>query len=78
MDGMAVLAGGAFLLTPGVLTDLVGFGLLFPASRRAIQKRIMGRLERRIQEGVVQVQMSGGEVWTRPPDSMSRPGPTEE
>ena len=28
MDGVAVLAGGAFLLTPGVLTDLVGFGLV--------------------------------------------------
>ena len=78
MDGMAVLAGGALLLTPGVLTDLVGFGLLFPRSRRALQRRVMARLERRIQEGVVQVSMRGGEVWTRAPDPMPPPGPTLE
>lgn len=72
MDGMAVLAGGAFLLTPGVLTDLVGFGLLFPTTRRLIQRRFMARLERRIQESVVQVSLSGGEIWTRAPDPMSR------
>jgi UPF0716 protein FxsA len=78
MDGMAVLAGGALLLTPGVLTDVLGFGLLFPRSRRAIQRRVMSRLERRIQEGVVQVSMSGVEVWTHASNSMSEPGPPEE
>ena len=85
MDGRAVLAGGALLLTPGVLTDLIGFSLLVPGTRHLIQKRIMARLERRIQEGAVQV-MTGGELWSRspyatpphatspdpiPPDSMS-------
>ena len=85
MDGMAVLAGGALLLTPGVLTDLIGFSLLVPGTRHLIQKRIMARLERRIQEGAVQV-VTGGELWSRsphatpphatspdpiPPDSMS-------
>jgi UPF0716 protein FxsA len=73
MDGMAVFAGGALLLTPGVITDLVGFSLLFPATRHAIQKRILARLERSIQEGAVQVRVSGGEVWTGSPDSMSSP-----
>ena len=71
MDGMAVFAGGALLLTPGILTDLVGFGLLFPGTRHAIQKRIMARLERHIQEGAVHVRMTGGEIWTRSSDSMS-------
>ncbi len=71
MDGMAVLAGGALLLTPGIITDLIGFGLLFPGTRHAIQKRIMARLERHIQEGAVQVRMSGGEIWTRSADPMS-------
>ncbi len=78
MDGVAVLAGGALLLTPGILTDFVGFGLLFPGSRRIIQKRIMARLEDRIREGVLQVSTSGGEVWTRAPDSPSGPGPAGE
>ena len=62
MDGMAVLAGGALLLTPGIITDVIGFGLLVPATRHAIQRRIMARLERRIQEGVVQVRVAGGEL----------------
>jgi UPF0716 protein FxsA len=71
MDGMAVFAGGALLLTPGIITDLIGFSLLFPATRHAIQKRILARLERSIQEGAVQVKVSGGEVWTGSPDPMS-------
>jgi UPF0716 protein FxsA len=71
MDGMAVLAGGALLLTPGILTDLVGFGLLIPGTRRVIQKSILARLERRIEEGAIQVAVQGGEIWTRPPDPMS-------
>ncbi len=70
MDGMAVLAGGALLLTPGILTDLIGFSLLVPRTRRVIQKRIMGRLERRIQEGAVQVKVAGGQIWARPSDVM--------
>ncbi len=71
MDGMAVLAGGALLLTPGILTDVVGFSLLFPGTRRAIQKRIMARLERRIQEGALQVRVTGGEIWTAAPGPIS-------
>ena len=62
MDGMAVLAGGALLLTPGSLTDLLGFGLLVPVTRHAIQKRIMARLERSIEEGANRVRVAGGEL----------------
>ena len=65
------LRGGALLLTPGILTDLIGFGLLFPGTRYAIQKRIMARLERHIQEGAVHVKVTGGEIWTRSSDPMS-------
>ena len=71
MDGMAVLAGGALLLAPGILTDLIGFGLLVPRTRHAIQKRVMARLERHIQEGALNVRMSGGEIWPRSPDPIS-------
>lgn len=52
-DGLAVLVGGALLLTPGILTDFVGFSLLLPASRRWIQKRVRARLERGIRDGSV-------------------------
>ena len=71
MDGMAVLAGGALLLAPGILTDLIGFGLLLPGTRRAVQRRIMARLKRHIQEGAVHVKATGGEIWSRSPDPMS-------
>jgi UPF0716 protein FxsA len=54
-----VLVGGAFLLTPGVLTDLAGFALLFPLSRRWIQGRVRRRLERGIAEGSIRVATMG-------------------
>ncbi len=63
LDGISVLIGGAFLLTPGILTDVVGFSLLFPMSRRWIQRRVRARMERQIQDGtirVVSMDMGGG------------------
>jgi UPF0716 protein FxsA len=53
LDGLCVLLGGAFLLTPGLVTDVVGLSLLFPPSRRMIQGRLRRVVERRIQEGSV-------------------------
>jgi UPF0716 protein FxsA len=55
LDGLAVLVGGAFLLTPGILTDVAGFSLLLPPSRRWIQRRVRARLERSIAEGSIRV-----------------------
>ena len=59
MDGISVLVGGAFLLTPGVLTDVVGFSLLLPPTRRWIQRRMRARLEREIADGTVRVVTMG-------------------
>lgn len=59
LDGASVLVGGAFLLTPGVLTDLLGFSLLFPPSRRWIQRRLKERLERQIADGSIRVVTMG-------------------
>ena len=55
LDGISVLIGGAFLLTPGVLTDFVGFSLLFPPSRRWIQRRVRAYLEKQITDGSIRV-----------------------
>lgn len=55
LDGISVLVGGAFLLTPGVLTDLAGFSLLLPVTRRWIQRRVRKRLERGIADGSIRV-----------------------
>lgn len=45
MEGMCLLLAGAFLLTPGFVTDTMGFILLIPALRRAV---ILTLLERGI------------------------------
>jgi UPF0716 protein FxsA len=55
LDGISVLVGGALLLTPGVLTDVAGFSLLFPPTRRWMQRRVRARLEHRIEEGTIRV-----------------------
>jgi UPF0716 protein FxsA len=36
IEGLMVLIGGALLITPGVLTDLFGFTLILPLTRRVI------------------------------------------
>ncbi len=36
MEGMALAVGGVLLITPGFITDSIGFLLLVPASRRMI------------------------------------------
>ena len=47
-DGVAVIFGGAFLITPGFLTDVVGLLLLLPPSREAIRRIVIRRLARRV------------------------------
>jgi UPF0716 protein FxsA len=52
MDGLAILIAGAFLLTPGVLTDLAGFLLLFPPTRALMKAIAMSRFEQILRQGV--------------------------
>ena len=42
IDGVLVIFGGAFLLTPGFVTDILGALLLLPPTR-AVIRRIIGR-----------------------------------
>jgi UPF0716 protein FxsA len=62
MDGMAVLLGGALLLTPGIVTDVVGFSLLVPQTRRGIQRWARAHLEENIRDGSIRMTMMGGAV----------------
>ena len=58
LDGISIFAGGALLLTPGLLTDLLGFALVLRPSRRWLQDRVVNRLGGRlIRQGQVFVQM---------------------
>ena len=53
LDGVLVIFGGAFLITPGFLTDIVGLSLLIPPSRALIRRLVVRRLGRRVAVGVV-------------------------
>lgn len=62
LDGLAILVGGALLLTPGFLTDVVGFGLLLPPTRRLIQRAARRRLEKAMEAGTIRV-VSGSDLF---------------
>jgi UPF0716 protein FxsA len=53
IDGVLVVFGGAFLITPGFLTDIVGLLLLIPPTRALIRRLVVRRLGRRATIGVV-------------------------
>ncbi len=54
VNGLAVLIAGIFLITPGVLTDLVAILLLIPVTRRPLANWARHRLEKMVAEGTVQ------------------------
>lgn len=41
VEGIMLLLGGALLITPGFITDAVGFALLLPGSRRAMASKVI-------------------------------------
>ena len=64
LDGACLLVAGAFLMTPGVLTDALAFALLLPPARGLIQRWVVARLKRGLQEGTLHVRMQGrGTMW---------------
>ena len=44
VQGALVLVGGTLLLTPGFVTDVVGFLLLVPPSRRVVSRMVRARM----------------------------------
>jgi UPF0716 protein FxsA len=51
LDGVLVIFGGAFLITPGFITDIVGITLLLPPTRSVIRRYVAKRLGRRVVVG---------------------------
>ena len=41
LEGAVLLVGGTLLLTPGFVTDIIGFVCLIPGTRRAICRRVL-------------------------------------
>ena len=48
IDGVLVIFGGAFLITPGFLSDIVGALLLVPPTRSLVRRFVVRRLGRRL------------------------------
>ena len=43
-EGLLLAVAGALLLTPGFITDTIGFALLTPPIRRAVAERMLGQV----------------------------------
>jgi len=59
-DGGLIMLGGSLLLTPGFVTDLVGFGLLIPPIRAVVRGMVMKRYEARKSTAAEQVRSQFG------------------
>jgi UPF0716 protein FxsA len=46
IDGLMVFGAGVVLVTPGLITDVIGILILFPLTRRPIRRWITARLRR--------------------------------
>jgi len=55
LDGVCILLGGAFLLTPGLLTDLLGFSLLLPLTRNILKEIARRAISRKLENGTLVV-----------------------
>jgi UPF0716 protein FxsA len=66
IDGMIILIASALLITPGILTDMLGFLCLVPRFRNWLRATAWRRFERAAAEGrmVVHVHTTG---WSVPP-----------
>ena len=50
-DGLFVLVGGVLLITPGILTDLIGFAFLLPITRNLIKQLFILKIQNNIARG---------------------------
>ena len=61
IDGVLVIFGGAFLITPGFITDVIGVVLLVPPTRALVRRGVRRAIERR-----AVVTVTGGVAGRRP------------
>jgi UPF0716 protein FxsA len=59
LSGALVLAGGLLLVTPGVISDVLGLALLFPPSRRLAAAALRRWLRRQLEAGRIHVVSRG-------------------
>lgn len=77
VHGMIILVAGALLVTPGVLTDMVGFTFLARPVRRRMIRKLRERFTRQVETGAAGL-MTGpgiGVFWTSTSARPDPPGP---
>lgn len=55
IDGLCILVGGVVLLTPGFITDAIGFILLFPRTRRLVKPFIVNMIRAIIDRNTITI-----------------------
>jgi len=55
INGLCVLIGGALLLTPGIITDAIGFSLVIPGTREVFKGVVKKYLSKRMQRGDIHI-----------------------
>ena len=68
LDGALVIFGGALLLTPGFITDILGLLLLVPPTRALVRSVLVRRLAGRMIASVTRAPGPGGARPRRPHD----------
>ncbi len=58
LDGFLILAGALLLLTPGLLTDAVGFSMLLPVTRTLFRNYLKKFLKRKFQTGESEIHVN--------------------
>lgn len=82
IDGLLILLAAALLITPGLLTDTVGFLVLIPGTRAIVKDVVRRRLAQHIQEGTVHFTMYSsspppqGDVYDVTPEDGPPPRPS--
>jgi UPF0716 protein FxsA len=55
LEGLLVLIGAVLLITPGLLTDITGFIVLFPFTRVYIREILKRKLRKWVNEGKIDI-----------------------
>jgi UPF0716 protein FxsA len=72
VDGIIILVAGALLITPGILTDVIGFVGLISFTRAPLRRVVMRWFQHKMEQGTMQVQF--GVFGGRGPGTSPPPG----
>lgn len=55
LNGLCVLVGGALLLTPGLITDILGLSLVLPGTREIYKRLLKRKFSKMIDRGNINI-----------------------